>query len=107
MKDGKIILTFFEMAVLDALKKVPRGRVTTYKELAKGADRPRAARAVGNAVNKNPFAPKIPCHRVVKSDGGIGGYAAGVNKKIDILKKEGIIVKNNKILNFKKILFKF
>ncbi len=78
------------------LKKVPMGKVTTYKEIAK-ALRSKAYRAVGNAMNRNPYAPKVPCHRVVKNDGNIGGFASGTKKKIQMLKKEGIIIEKGKI----------
>ena len=80
-----------------AIKKVPRGRVTTYKEIAKAVGAPKAFRAVGNALNKNPNLIKIPCHRVVRSNGFVGGFAVGTAEKIRILKKEGIIIKDNKI----------
>ena len=87
------------------LKKVPRGKVTTYKEIAK-AMKSRAYRAVGTAMNKNPYAPKVPCHRVVNSDGRVGKYASGTKKKIAILKKEGVQVINGKV-DLKKYLYKF
>lgn len=103
---SEICLTDFEKKVLAELRKVPLGKVTTYKILAEKVKKPRAARAVGNALNRNPFAPQIPCHRVVKSNGGIGGYAKGIKVKISLLKKEGVEVKNNKIVNFKKIIYK-
>ena len=80
------------------LKKVPRGKITTYKEIA-GALKTKAYRAVGNAMNKNPYAPEVPCHRVVKSNGEIGGFASGTKRKTEMLKKEGIKIKNNKIEN--------
>lgn len=88
------------------LKKVPKGRVTTYKELAQALGT-KAYRAVGNAMNKNPYSPQVPCHRVVNSDGKIGGFAHGTKRKIAILKKEGIVVENGKIVDFEKKLFKF
>lgn len=88
------------------LSKVPKGKVTTYKEIAK-ALKSKAYRAVGNAMNKNPYSPKVPCHRVVGEDSNIGGFAFGVKKKIAMLKREGVEVKNNKIVNFEKHLFKF
>ncbi|MDO8260488.1 MAG: MGMT family protein, partial [Candidatus Magasanikbacteria bacterium] len=83
-------LSDFERSVLHELEKVPLGRVTTYQNLAKKVGKPKAARAVGNALNKNPWAPRVPCHRVVKSNGEIGGYAFGIEKKIGILKSEGV-----------------
>jgi len=88
------------------LKKVPRGKVTTYKEIAKALGT-RAWRAVGTAMNKNPKAPKIPCHRVVLSSGKLGGFAKGAEKKEELLKKEGIKISNKKIINFDKLFFKF
>jgi len=87
------------------LKKVPRGKVTTYREIAKALGN-KAYRAVGNAMNKNPGAPQVPCHRVVKSDGSAGGFASGTRKKISMLKKEGIKIVRGKI-NLKKYLHKF
>ena len=78
------------------LKKVPRGKVTTYREIAH-ALKTKAYRAVGNAMNKNPYAPHIPCHRVIKINGEVGGFASGTKKKIQMLKKEGIEVINGKI----------
>jgi len=89
------------------LKKVPKGKVTTYGALAKAAGRPRASRAVGNALNANPFAPQVPCHRVVRSNGEVGGFAGGTDKKIRILKDEGVAVKNEKIVLFEERLFEF
>lgn len=99
-------LSKFEIKVLAKVKKIPRGKIRTYKEIAIATGRPKAARAVGNALNKNPWAPKVPCHRVVKSNGEIGGYARGAKKKIALLKKEGIKIKRSKILNFNKYLAK-
>ncbi|MFH1452000.1 MAG: MGMT family protein [archaeon] len=87
------------------LKKVPKGRVTTYKEIARALNS-KAYRAVGTAMNKNPYAPKVPCHRVINSDGKIGGFASGTKNKIKIIKSEGIKLKNNKIVNFDKVFFK-
>lgn len=87
------------------LEKVPKGKVTTYKEIAKALNS-KAYRAVGNAMNKNPYYPKVPCHRVVKNNGEIGGFASGVKKKISLLKKEGIPIKNNKVEDMNKFLHK-
>ena len=70
------------------LLKVPKGKVTTYGEIAK-ALKSKAYRAVGNAMNKNPYAPKIPCHRVIRENGGLGGYGGGLNLKKKLLKIEG------------------
>jgi len=74
------------------LKKIPRGSVKTYSQVAKAIGKPHAVRAVANAIGKNPYAPKIPCHRVIRSDGSLGGYSGkgGVKTKRFLLKKEGI-----------------
>ena len=97
-----------QQEVIDVMKKIPRGKVTTYKILAQKLGT-NAYRAVGSAVKKNPYAPVVPCHRVVKSDGRVGFYSGpgGVNAKIRLLKKEGVSIKGNRIVDFKKVLFKF
>ncbi len=92
------------------LRKVPKGRVTTYKELAHALNT-KAYQAVGQVMRNNPYAPEVPCHRVVKSDGSIGGFKGkktgnAISEKINMLKKEGVHVKNNKIKNFKEVFFK-
>ena len=97
----------FNKKVWAALKLIPRGRVTTYKELAKYLGKPKAARAVGNACGKNPDAPRAPCHRVVKSDGSLGGYGGGAKRKIKLLKKEDIRVNKGKVEEFKKKIYRF
>jgi methylated-DNA-[protein]-cysteine S-methyltransferase len=86
--------TKFQLKVWKYLKKIPRGKLKTYSEVAKGIGKPLAARAVANAIGKNPYPIKIPCHRVIRSDGSLGGYSAkgGVKKKKRLLKKEGIIL---------------
>lgn len=89
--------TSFELRVYEALNRIPRGKVTTYGQIAQFLGKPNASRAVGNALNRNPYAPKVPCHRVVTSIGIIGGYAFGSQKKIEILKKEGVEVVNNRV----------
>ena len=80
----------FQEKVYAIVKKIPKGKVLTYKEVARKAGKPMAYRAVGNILNKN-VDPKVPCHRVIRSDGEIGGYRAGKNFKIKILKMEGYI----------------
>jgi methylated-DNA-[protein]-cysteine S-methyltransferase len=85
------------------LVKVPHGKVTTYKAIAKKLHS-KAYRAVGNAMNKNPYSPKVPCHRVIKSNGEVGGFASGTKKKIEMLRKEGIEIKNERI-DLKRYLF--
>jgi len=80
----------------ELLKKVPKGKVTTYKEIAKALNS-KGYRAVGNAMNKNPYSPEVPCHRVVGSNGQMTGYVNGINEKIKMLKKEGVEIKNGKV----------
>ena len=86
--------TKFQKKVWNYLKTIRKGTVKTYKQVAIGINRPKSARAVANAVGKNPFAPKIPCHRVIRSDGSLGGYSGkgGVKTKKLLLKREGIII---------------
>ena len=97
----------FQEKVYSLCKKIPKGKVSTYKEIGNAlGGKGQIYRAVGVALNKNPFAPKVPCHRVVASDGSLGGFAGGIRKKIVLLKKEGIEIKNNKIVNFGKKLCK-
>lgn len=95
----------FNERVYGVCKRIPKGRVCTYGEIARFLDC-KAYRAVGNAMNKNPHWPIVPCHRVVKSDGNVGGFASGVRNKIKLLKKEGIKIKDNRIIDFDKVLFK-
>lgn len=82
------MITDFQKRVYEAVSRIPKGSVMTYKEVAHMIGSPRAYRAVGNALNKNPFAPKVPCHRVIKSNGQVGGFALGPKRKIEMLKKE-------------------
>jgi len=95
----------FSEKVYKITKKIPRGRVSTYGEIAHALNT-KAYRAVGSALNKNPYAPIVPCHRVINSDGKIGGFVDGTNKKIKMLEKESIKVKNNRIVNFDKKFFR-
>ena len=84
--------TDFQIKVWKYLLKIPKGKVKTYKQVAIAIKSPSSARAVGNAVGKNPYAPRIPCHRVIKSDGSLGGYSGkgGVKTKKKLLKNEGV-----------------
>ena len=84
--------TEFQLKVWAYLRKIPRGSVRTYSQVAKDIGKPLGIRAVANAIGKNPYAPKIPCHRVIRSDGSMGGYSGkgGVKIKRFLLKKEGI-----------------
>jgi methylated-DNA-[protein]-cysteine S-methyltransferase len=86
------------------LKKVPKGKVTTYKEIARALNS-KAYRAVGTAMNRNPYAPIVPCHRVVNSDGKVGGFFSGSSTKIKLLKSEGVYVLNGR-LDLKKYFYK-
>ena len=84
--------TKFQKKVWNFLKKIPRGTTKTYSQVAIGIGKPLAVRAVANAIAKNPSPPKIPCHRVIRSDGSLGGYSGkgGIKFKKMLLKKEGI-----------------
>ena len=89
------------------LLEVPKGRITTYGELAKAVGMKNGQRAVGRIMNKNPYPVIIPCHRVVKSDGKVGGYAYGEEIKSQMLLDEGINIKNGKILDLKQRIHRF
>jgi methylated-DNA-[protein]-cysteine S-methyltransferase len=93
--------------VYKELLRVPKGKVTTYGELAKAAGIKNGQRLIGQIMNRNPFPVIIPCHRVVKSDGKIGGYFYGQDVKTEMLSKEGITVINGKIQNWEKTVFRF
>ena len=84
--------TDFQIKVWKYLLKIPKGKVNTYPEVAKAIGKPRAFSAVANAVGKNPYPPKIPCHRVIRSDGGLGGYSGrgGIKTKLRLLRSEKV-----------------
>ena len=84
----------FSQKVLETVSKIPRGSVMTCGELASKAGNPRAARATGQILNANKNPGKIPCYRVVRKDGSIGGYSRGLKRKIALLKADGIKLKN-------------
>ena len=86
--------TKFQRKVWNYLKKIPKGTVKTYKQVAIAISKPKSSRAVANACAKNPYAPKIPCHRVIRSDGAVGGYSAtgGTKTKKKLLKREGFLL---------------
>jgi methylated-DNA-[protein]-cysteine S-methyltransferase len=101
----------FSEKIYSLLKKVPKGKVTTYKDLAHALGTG-AYRGVGQALRRNPYAPHVPCHRVVASNGTIGGFGGErdgtlILKKIAMLKKEGVLVKENKVVNFESKRFQF
>ncbi|UCF08653.1 MAG: endonuclease V [Thermoplasmata archaeon] len=87
------------------VKQIPSGRVSTYGALARALGDIRASRAVGRMLNRNPYAPVVPCHRVVMGDGSLGGFGTGVPEKIRRLAKEGVYVSDNKVVDFKDIFF--
>jgi len=87
--------TEFQLKVWNYLKKIPKGKVKTYKDVAKAIGKPLAVRAVANAIGKNPYPPKIPCHRVIRSDGRLGGYSGkgGIQRKRHLLRSEKVFIK--------------
>ena len=89
------MLTDFEKKVYRAVSKIPKGETRSYKWVAAKIGKPKAYRAVGNALNKNPYTGKVPCHRVIRSDGAIGGFARGLARKVKMLKSEGCDVGDN------------
>ena len=84
--------TKFQLKVWKYLKTIPKGTVKTYKEVAIAIKSPKSSRAVANACGKNPYPPKIPCHRVIRSDGGLGGYSGrgGIKTKLRLLRSEKV-----------------
>ncbi len=95
-----------EHQVYKELLKVPKGKVTTYGELAKAVGLKNGQRAIGRIMNKNPFPVIVPCHRVILSSGKVGGYAWGEKIKANMLSQEGVQIKQGKILDKNKI-FRF
>ena len=100
--------TEFQKRVWEAMRLIPSGQVTTYGEIARYLGTG-AVRAVGTAVGRNPYAPEVPCHRVVRSDGKIGNYSGGEGTptKIDLLEKEGVQVRSGRIVDFDGRLYRF
>ena len=91
----------FSSKVRKIVKKIPKGKVMTYKDIANALGKPQAVRAVGNALNKNTDLVTVPCYRVVKSNGDVGGYVLGIKEKVKLLEKEGIEFMGEKICNFR------
>jgi len=89
--------------VYDLLLKIPVGNVTTYGDLARALGNPLASREIGRILGKNPNPIKVPCHRVVMSDGKVGGYVHGSDRKRELLEKEGITFTNEIVNDFKKV----
>lgn len=96
-----------EEKVYKKLLEVPKGKITTYGELAKAIGLKNGQRVIGKIMNKNPYPVIVPCHRVIKSDGKIGGYAWGEKVKAKMLLNEGIKIKNGKILDVEKSIHRF
>jgi len=96
-----------EQKVYKKLLDVPKGKVTTYKELADSVGLKNGQRTIGKIMNKNKYPGIIPCHRVVMSNGKIGGYAYGDKSKAKMLSNEGIKIQNGKILDFKNSVYRF
>ena len=92
---SKLSGTHFQLKVWNYLKRIPKGKVKSYLEVAKVIGKPKAFRAVANAIGKNPYPPKIPCHRVIRSDGNLGGYSGkgGIKEKKRLLKLENVFIK--------------
>jgi len=82
-------MTEFKKRVYNVVSRIPKGKVMSYKQVAEASGYPKAWRAVGNVLNKNRN-PKVPCHRVIKSSGRVGGLAGGTDKKLALLRKEGV-----------------
>ena len=89
---NKLSGTPFQLKIWKYLKKIPKGSLKTYSQVAKAIGKPKAVRAVANAIGKNPYPPSIPCHRVIRSDGKLGGYSGkgGIKQKLKLLKSEKI-----------------
>ncbi len=91
------------------LRQIPEGRVSTYGDMAAALGKPKAARAVGGMLATNPDAPRTPCHRVVRSDGSLGGYQGGMeaqSRKRDLLESEGVRVVDGKVQDFDRLRFR-
>jgi len=97
--------TQFERDVLVATFRIPKGKVSTYKRIAERIGRPKAYRAVANALHKNPLWPVVPCHRVISSDGSFGGPKRGADERRNTVANEGIPIKNGKVKISKKIFW--
>ena len=96
----------FNQKCYDLIVQIPKGSLCTYKQIANCLNT-KAYRQVGNAMSKNPTPIIVPCHRVINSNGSVGGFLLGINKKISLLKNEGIKIKKGKVVDYKKHLFLF
>ena len=102
----KHITNDFNERCYELLKLIPAGKVSTYKELANALNT-KAWRAVGSAMAKNKNLFVVPCHRVVRSDGSVGQYALGADRKTEILTEEGVVVVNGRVKDLRKFMHKF
>ncbi len=96
-----------QQKIYKKLLQVPEGQITTYGELAKAVGLKDGQRAVGKAMNQNPYPVIVPCHRVVMSSGKLGGYAFGKDVKAKMLSDEGIKIQNDKVVEFKDKIYRF
>ena len=87
----------FSQRVWALTARIPAGSVTTYGQIARALGRPHAARAVGQALHRNPYSPRVPCHRVVAADGALTGFAAGIAAKRRLLSREGVACRADKV----------
>ena len=92
-----MVIGSFAEKIYACIRKIPAGKVATYASVSRAIGHPKAFRATGNALNKNPYAPEAPCHRVVCSGGKIGGFAQGNKRKMQLLKSEGVEFMGQKI----------
>ncbi len=88
--------TKFQKSVWHFTAIIPQGKTATYAQVAIAIGHPKAVRAVGNALNRNPLAPEVPCHRVIRSGGAVGGFASGIKKKLQLLRSEGYHLSNKR-----------
>jgi methylated-DNA-[protein]-cysteine S-methyltransferase len=102
------MVTPFQQKVYNALGRIPRGKVTTYKLLAEYLDC-NSSQAIGQALRRNPYAPEVPCHRVIKSDLTIGGYSGEIDgrklqRKLDLLRQEGVLFQDGKLTDPQRVI---
>lgn len=100
----------FDERVYEFCSRIPRGKVSSYGEIARAMGKPGASRAVGQALKRNPYAPRVPCHRIIRSDGSLGGFGGPdpkkIAKKILLLRKEGVRVEKNRV-NMDDYIYRF
>jgi len=95
----------YDSIVYEVVKQVPRGRVTTYKLIAAAVGVPGSSRAVGNALGRNCDPDAVPCYRVVRSDGGVGGFRWGVEEKVRRLRRDGIVVECGRVVDMSSVVY--